>query len=535
MNTTASERQIELEELKRKIAELEARGPDEKAGKDAAEKAEGIVVQDVDHRCGPDGVLLLCSVSGSGDRQRFRATQCPENISRILLYDKLVRGLWAYDEMSHRRIITRRPPWEKSSSAMYPRPERDDDYAALACLINRRYGLAVHRDLRDGVAMAARQVVVNPLRDYLESLRGSWDGTPRVATMLHDLLGVADDTDDTGRSYVATATLLWLRGAIHRAIDDGPTKMDLMLILAGPQGCGKSTFFSRLAHRPEWLVENLDDIGNEARCFEQTSGRWLVCLDELAAMRRQKDMNRLKTYISREWDDYRKPYARIMESFPRHYAFCGTTNEAEIFVDPTGARRFLVATCGVVEPSLSLWDDSIDAYIDQVWAEALELDRRIVEAEGRVELRLPAWAVEAQRRDNEERQQDDGTRGVYEDFIEWAWEHGETISASRVLMESLDWSLDDLARAPYKNKMLQEVSCILAASPNWESVGRASVRGVRWHTGEQVNFGRQRAYRPVGREVLVAAAADSAEAARAAAAATPAPLFERLPDDDELF
>lgn len=471
---------------------------DMEAARAAFEQAEEGVVLDDERRVGEAGVMLLCSRGGSAKAPRFKPRTCPENISRILEGDPRLSGLWAWDEMAHRRVITRQAPWE-IRAATYPRPERDDDYASLACLINRDYGLGTDRALYPGVADAARKHEVNALRDYLESRRGAWDGTPRIDTMLHDVLGVADDTDDEGRSYVATATLLWLRGAIHRALDGGNVKFDCMLILAGPQGCGKTTFFSRLAHRPEWLCENLEDIGDDAACFEQTSDRWIVCLDELVAMRKLKESTKLKNYISREFDQYRAPYARVRETYSRHFVFCGTTNEDEFLTDPTGARRFLVATCGVTTPTISMWDDDFGAYIDQVWSEALARDEDIVRRDGRLELCLPEWAVEAQARDNEGRREDDGSRGMYEAFLAWAAEHGEMVSPARVIIESMDMRPQDLTRAPHKSRMLQEVAAILKASADWEPVGRAVVAGEHWKTGEAISYGRQRAYRPARR------------------------------------
>lgn len=506
---------------------------DLEAGRLAFELGGEGVVRDDERRCGTQGVKLLCTRSGSAKNPRYRPYQCPENIRRILEDDPRLAGLWAYDEMAHRRVITRRPPWETSGGVVYPRPERDDDYAGLSCFINSEYNFLAHRDMADGVAMSARRHGVNALRDYLESRRGRWDGTPRVDTLLHDVLGVADDTDPEGRSYVATATLLWLRGAIHRALTDGPVKFDCILILSGPQGCGKSTFFARMAHQADWLCENLEDIGNDARCYEQASSRWIVCLDELVAMKKLRESTKLKSFISREFDSYRAPYARVMEVIPRHYVFCGTTNESEFLTDPTGARRFLVATCGAVEPTVDMWDSTFVDYVDQVWSEALARDEKMVTRDGRVELRLPDWAVEAQTRDNETRQMDDGSRGEFEAWLEWAYENDELVFPSRVIRETLDMTQQDLAHAPYKSRMMQEVSSLLSSSPDWEPAGRQRVvTHDRW--GRVVDYGRQRVYRAVRRSSPVDEADEVAElrARREATLASRAVAFFDDDDDD---
>jgi len=66
-----------------------------------------------------------------------------------------------------------------------------------------------------------------------------WDGTERVDTLLIDYLG-AEDT-----AYVRAVMRKSLVAAIARVFKPG-TKFDPILVLNGPQGIGKSTFFAKL-------------------------------------------------------------------------------------------------------------------------------------------------------------------------------------------------------------------------------------------------------------------------------------------------
>ena len=64
---------------------------------------------------------------------------------------------------------------------------------------------------------------------------------PRLDTLLVDYLGAEDSP------YVRAVTRKTLAAAVARAMEPG-VKFDSMLILSGPQGLGKSTFFPFVGH-----------------------------------------------------------------------------------------------------------------------------------------------------------------------------------------------------------------------------------------------------------------------------------------------
>ena len=99
----------------------------------------------------------------------------------------------------------------------------------------------------------------NPFIDMLNSTE--WDGVPRIGNILHDYMGTAKD------DYIAECMRLLLLGVISRAFSPG-TKFDYVLVLVGPQGIGKSTFFKKLCCNDEWYLENLKSIYDEKKAAE---------------------------------------------------------------------------------------------------------------------------------------------------------------------------------------------------------------------------------------------------------------------------
>lgn len=88
-----------------------------------------------------------------------------------------------------------------------------------------------------------------------------------------------------------------------------------VLILNGPQGIGKSTFYAKLAG--DWFSDSLTltDMKDKAGP-EKLQGYWMLELGELAGMRKT-DVEVVKSFISRCDDKYRASYGVNVESHPR--------------------------------------------------------------------------------------------------------------------------------------------------------------------------------------------------------------------------
>lgn len=258
----------------------------------------------------------------------------------------------------------------------------------------------------------------HPIRDYLNGLR--WDGRERLAGLLARYAG-AEDTEIN-----RTLSERFAISCVARVMKPG-AKVDTVLILAGRQGLGKSTFFRALAGE-QWFRDTALDIRNKD-AFLALRGAWLYEMAELASMR-ARDAETVKAFLSATVDHYRKPYARNMIAQPRQCVFVGSTNEPSFLRDPTGARRFWPVRVGRAPDVAAVERDR-----DQLWAEALALYQQ-----GRI------WWLEsdAALEDSHERyQHEDPWESAIRD---WLAGGSDRFTVTDVLTEAIRMDLDKQAK-----------------------------------------------------------------------------------------
>ena len=250
----------------------------------------------------------------------------PYNMKLIIENDQNIAGKFYFDEFADRVYITGSMPWDTKT------PDRkrvwgDGDDAALRNYLSDAYGISGKEKIADSLTEIIQKRKYHPLKEFLESL--IWDGVPRVDTLLTDYLG-AQDT-----AYTRAAIRKCLVAAVARVFRPG-IKFDNMIILAGRQGLGKSTFWNKLGL--DWYSDSLSTFeGKEAS--ELLQGYWIIEVGELAGLNRA-EMNTIKGFLSKQEDIYRAPFARRTMPHPRNCILVGTTNDAEFLRDKTGNRRF---------------------------------------------------------------------------------------------------------------------------------------------------------------------------------------------------
>ena len=284
-----------------------------------------------------------------------------QNVQAILENDPRLKGRIYHDEMAGRPMAVSPLPWEKHGDAGAVKQWKDEDDAGLRGYMEAVYQITGKEKILDGFAVYALNHRVNKLRDYLTSLE--WDGVKRVDTLLMDYFG-AEDT-----IYTREAVRKTLTGAVARIFRPG-IKFDTMLILAGRQGLGKSTFFRRLGM--DWYSDSLQTFeGKDAA--ELLQGYWIIEAGELTGMTKS-EMNTVKQFLSKEDDVYRASYGRRTEKHLRRCIIVGTTNEAEFLKDYTGGRRFWPVDLTGEGRRKSIWQD-LPGEVAQIWAEAVTLYR----------------------------------------------------------------------------------------------------------------------------------------------------------------
>ena len=279
------------------------------------------------------------------------------NAVLILQHDERMESL-SFNELEG-LINAEDMPWDRPKV-----PWREADDAQLATWLSMTYGVefpAVR--LRQALVAVADSRRFHPVKRYLEGLP-PWDGVKRIDTLLTDCLQAEDN------EYSREAIRKTLVAAVARVYRPG-IKFDTMLVLVGPQGAGKSTLFSVLAR--DWFSDSLKmDMMNKIKdAGEQLQGRWIVEIGEMSGMKKA-DVEAVKSFVSRQSDNYRAAFGHYTESRPRRCIIVGSTNNEEGFLrDVTGNRRFwpvLVKSGGFDQVNKVR---SLD--VDQIWAEAKAL------------------------------------------------------------------------------------------------------------------------------------------------------------------
>lgn len=281
-----------------------------------------------------------------------------DNIVLILRNDSEMRGNLGFDGFTGRYTVTGALPWNADTK---PRSWSDEDDSGLRHWLEKKYAIKSKGNIDDARVLVSRENIYHPVLDYLDGL--TWDGVKRVETLLIDYMG-AENTQ-----YVRAVTRKTLAAAVRRVRQPG-VKYDNVLILVGKQGCGKSYLVSRLGGK--WFSDTLTNItGKEA--YEELQGFWIVEIAELSALRKS-EVEAVKHFIAKQSDSYRAAYDRHVKTRARQCIFFGTTNNAEFLRDATGNRRFLPVDVDPTRARLSVFDDLTDEVIDQIWAEACEIE-----------------------------------------------------------------------------------------------------------------------------------------------------------------
>ena len=193
-----------------------------------------------------------------------------------------------------------------------------------------------------------------PVRQMIESK--PWDGISRLVLFAAQ---ITTPHPDEARTYLRK----WLIQAVAAVYVLEGLSAAGMLVLAGPQGIGKTMLIRLLASVvTDCFLEGATLDPSNKDSVMTIASHWIVELGELDATFRKSDLAQLKAFITKSLDKFRRPYAKKDSEFPRRTVMAGTVNEAEFLYDTTGNRRFWVIQVDAINI-----DRSID--IQQLWAE----------------------------------------------------------------------------------------------------------------------------------------------------------------------
>ncbi len=279
-------------------------------------------------KLGPEGEGVKCS---------------PANIALILSRDPILVGKIRFNVLSKQIEVTAGEFAGMSANTLAIK---------VMNYLDKKWQLnAPKSHVEDQLLLLAWENQYNPIADYLGSLK--WDGISRIDTWLIDYCG-AENTEFNRR-----VGAMWLISGCARGAKPG-SKVDTVLVLEGRQGRKKSTILSVLAG--PWFSDTPLVIGNKDS-MQMTSYRWIIELAELASLR-ASETEAAKAFFAAKVDNYRPPYGKAPEEFPRFAIFGGSTNEDEGYLVDRENRRYwpvLIDRCDAT---------GLRLVRDQLWAEA---------------------------------------------------------------------------------------------------------------------------------------------------------------------
>ncbi len=276
------------------------------------------------------------------------------NLYNIMMNDDKIRDMVYYDSFLDRIINTKRNgDWT------------DDDDSKLKLYIEKEYQILMLQKYYDAFSVFCQRKKHHFLKELIEE--ESWDSIPRIDKFLTHIVGCPDD------GYHREVSRMIFYGAIRRLYEPG-CKFDYMPIFIGKQGCGKSSLVKWLNMDDRAFTEISTIEGKEG--IEVLQGAWICEMPELLAMVKVKEVEAMKSYITKTTDKYRGAYERRVRNKPRTCIFIGTTNNEEFLTDKTGNRRFLPIKFNLEPGDLYDKEVYIKDYIKSCWHEALYLYKR---------------------------------------------------------------------------------------------------------------------------------------------------------------
>lgn len=266
-----------------------------------------------------------------------------KNIFNIMVYlehDENLKGLLTFDEFSDQIFKLRDSP----AAGLRKGTWADADDSLLRAYLDKEYDVVFSKDnVTDALVAVAQEKTINPMKERIESVE--WDGQKRAETFFIDYLGAENS------HYTREVTRKWLAGAVARVYHPG-VKFEIIPILEGPQGIGKSTTVRLLA--PSYFNDSMKGMGKHKDDYQQLLGSWIIEIAELSAMRKT-DIESIKNFTSGRSDYYRNSYGHFASWHPRKNVFIGTTNQTDYLKDATGERRFYPIRCGINKAIKNPW------------------------------------------------------------------------------------------------------------------------------------------------------------------------------------
>ena len=243
-----------------------------------------------------------------------------------------------YDEIAHRIVFS---GWETDGGE-----NLDSNIVALIYSeLQGRFKNCNPSIVGDYLSVCAARRSFNPVSEVLAENYLDWDKVDRLPDV-YNILGLSPD-DELSHTLVKR----WLYQCVSPACfnrSDEPFGADGVLVLVGRQGIGKTSFFRKIAVKPDLFCEGLALDFRDKDSLVKASSYWICELGEIESTMKA-DIPRLKAFLTQAVDEIRRPYARAATRAIRRTSLCASCNSTRFLVDETGNRRVWTIPVGRID------------------------------------------------------------------------------------------------------------------------------------------------------------------------------------------
>jgi predicted P-loop ATPase len=204
---------------------------------------------------------------------------------------------------------------------------------------------------------------VNPIVEYFKNLE-PWDKKDRFS-MLSDFIKMSTVEDDVRFANMLAKHLTRHVASVMIESEEGFFNKHCLVIVSNKQSIGKSSLVRWFAPDGlrDYFTEDIPNWADKDSLVSLTSN-WIINLDEIDGISKQ-EIAKVKSALSRDHVNVRRPYARCQERTKRLANFWGTSNNRDFLTDLTGNIRFICFDVQSVD-----FKYTKEVNIRQLWAQA---------------------------------------------------------------------------------------------------------------------------------------------------------------------
>lgn len=199
--------------------------------------------------------------------------------------------------------------------------------------------------VEDHLLRFTRSEVPKPLFDVPD-----WDGGERL-----DEIGKSLRVENVSQAHATELLKDWGARMFRRLYD--PVIQNRILVLKGPQGCGKDYLVSQMLGYLGDFISPWVTFSQEKDTFDLISSSLVMHISEYDRIYKA-DVAALKNYITLNRVRYRGSYARKAENKSVRTSFIATCNVDQILRDWTGNRRYIIFDLSGIDWTYPLGDSA---------------------------------------------------------------------------------------------------------------------------------------------------------------------------------